>query len=106
MCDILASSGFPPRERKRNALVENETAEYGKTTVQRNCLSDGQTAHTQRKRHRGEGAQRHDGDTSQEGTTHIQILVILRCSPHVRKGTDDTARVKRGPSQQCGRQEE
>lgn len=90
----------------QNALVENETAKHGKATVQRNRLRDREAAHTQRKSHRSESAQRHDGDTGEEGSTHIQILVVLGRSPHVRQGTDDTARVQRGSSQQRRSEEE
>jgi len=88
------------------SVVENETAEHGETTVQRNGLSDREATHAQRECHRSERAQRHDGDTGEERPTHVQILVVLGCSPHVGQGTDDAACVQRGSSQQCGGQEE
>jgi hypothetical protein len=85
--------------QEQNALVEDETAEHGKTTVQRNGLRDCEATHAQRKSHRSEGAQRHNGDAGEERPTHVQVLVVSGCSPHVGQGTDNTTRVQRGSSQ-------
>jgi len=67
------------------SVIENETAKHGKATVQRDGLSDRKATHAQRKSHRSERAQRHDGDTGEERPTHIQILVVLGCSSHIRQ---------------------
>ena len=64
-------ASFIEGRKKKTVLVENETAKHGETTVKRNRLSDSQSAHTQRKSHRSERAQRYDGDAGEEGSAHI-----------------------------------
>lgn len=59
-----------------DVLVKHKSAEYRQTTVERNCLRDGKTAKTKRKDHWCEGTQGNDSNTSKEGPTHVQVLVI------------------------------
>lgn len=59
-----------------NILVENETTEDSETTVEGDRLGDGQAAQTERQGHWSQRAQSNDGNTSEKGTAHVEVLVI------------------------------
>lgn len=59
-----------------DVLVEHKSAKYRQTTVERNCLRDGKTAKTKGEDHRCKRAQGDDGNTSKEGASHVQVLVV------------------------------
>lgn len=60
----------------KDVLIKDEAAEHGKTTVKGDRLGNSQTAQTEREGHRSQRAQSDNGDASEEGTTHVEILVI------------------------------
>ena len=62
--------------KRPDLLEENETAEDCETSVERNRLSNGQSAHTERKSHRRKGAQSDNRNTCQKRAAHVEVRVV------------------------------
>lgn len=68
-----------------NILIKNETTKDGKSTVKGDGFSDRKRAGPQGQHHGGQAAESDDGDTGKQGSTHVQVSIVLGCRTDVRQ---------------------
>lgn len=85
-------------------IVEGEATEDGKTTIEPEALSEGESADgSGGKDERGETRDGDDGSTSEERSTDVEVLLLLGGGTDERDGTHHGESVETGASEESGR---